>query len=215
MSKTRHTGNWLHPGVAGLTLLPVFIVAVGSPSWSVDPKPTPQPASKQVKPTPPDSWEARIRELGWELPEPATSLAIYKRVVVADRTVYVAGHIPVTADGKIITGKLGDDMDVAEAQAAARRCAFAVLASLRHELGSLDAIERLVKTTGMVNATSDFTEHPEVVNGFSEVFVELMGEDWGQGARAAVGMASLPRGAACEIEAVFLLKEKRDDAKMD
>ncbi len=151
--------------------------------------------------------EKRIAELGLLLPTPSKSLAIYKRVVVVGNIAYLSGHIPIDAEGNILTGKVGENVDIDSANAAAKRCALGLLASLKQELGSLNKVRRLIKTTGMVNCTSEFTQHPEVVNGFSQVLVDIWGEDNGKGARAAVGMASLPRGAICEIEAIFELHE--------
>ena len=151
--------------------------------------------------------DARVEELGFELPTPSKSLAIYKRVVIVDNMLYLSGHIPIDAEGNIMKGKAGADVDVATAKEAAKRCALGLLASMEQELGSLNRVKRLVKTTGMVNCTDDFTQQPEIVNGCSEVFVQIWGDDHGKGVRAAVGMASLPRGAICEIEAIFELHE--------
>lgn len=105
-----------------------------------------------------------------------------------------------------MTGKVGRDVEVEQAATAARQCGLALLATLRHELGSLNRVRRLVKTTGMVNSTDDFTRHPEVINGCSQLIVDVFGEENGKGTRAAVGMSSLPRGAICEIEMIFELK---------
>ncbi len=151
--------------------------------------------------------EKRLAELGIKLPPPTRSLAIYKKIVVVDRMAYLSGHIPISEDGEIMRGKVGRDVTVEQANAAARRCGIALLATLRNEIGSLNRVSRLVKTTGMVNCTDDFTQQPEVVNGCSQLIVDLFGEDCGKGARAAVGMASLPRGAICEIEMIFELKD--------
>ncbi len=103
-------------------------------------------------------------------------------------------------------GKLGDTINVADGAAAARQCGIGILGSLKSELGSLNRIGRVLKTTGMVNSTADFTEHPSVINGCSELFRDLWGPEFGLGARAAVGMSSLPRGACVEIEMVLELK---------
>lgn len=151
--------------------------------------------------------EKRLEELGIDLPTPSKSLAIYKRVVVVGNMAYLSGHIPIDENGEIMKGKVGDDVDVEQGAKAARRCGLALLATLKSEIGSLNKVKRLVKTTGMVNSTDDFTQQPEVVNGCSQLIVDLFGEENGKGARAAVGMASLPRGAICEIEMIFELKE--------
>ena len=126
--------------------------------------------------------------------------------MVVDKVAYLSGHIPFDVDGNIMKGKVGDDVDVEAGAAAAKRCALGLLATLKSEVGDLNKVKRLVKTTGMVNCTDDFTEQPEVVNGCSQVIVDLFGDDNGKGARAAVGMSSLPRGSICEIEMIFELK---------
>ena len=151
--------------------------------------------------------EAKVKELGLELPKPSKSLAIYKRIVVVDNIAYLSGHIPINKEGQIMKGKVGADTDVAQGAKAAKRCALALLSTLKDEIGSLNKVKRLIKTTGMVNSTPDFTQQPEVINGCSQVIVDIWGDDFGKGARAAVGMASLPRGAICEIEMMFELKE--------
>ena len=151
--------------------------------------------------------EAKIKELGLELPKPSKSLAIYKRIVVVDNIAYLSGHIPIDKEGQIMKGKVGADTDVAKGAEAAKRCALALLATLKDEIGSLNKVKRLIKTTGMVNSTADLTQQPEVINGCSQVIVDIWGDDFGKGARAAVGMASLPRGAICEIEMIFELKK--------
>ncbi len=150
--------------------------------------------------------ETRIVELGIELPTPAQSLAIYKKIVIVDKLAYLSGHICLDEQGQIMTGRVGDDVTVEQGAKAARRCGIGLLATLRHEVGSLNKVKRLVKTTGMVNSTPGLTEQPEVINGCSQLIVDVFGEEHGKGARAAVGMASLPRGAICEIEMIFELK---------
>ena len=151
--------------------------------------------------------EQRISELGISLPEPSKSLAIYKRIVVVDKMAYLSGHIPIDEAGEIMKGKVGLDVDIEKGAQAARRCGLALLSTLKNEIGSLNKVKRLVKTTGMVNCTSDFTQQPEVINGCSQLIVDIWGDDDGKGARAAVGMSSLPRGAICEIEMIFELKK--------
>jgi enamine deaminase RidA (YjgF/YER057c/UK114 family) len=120
---------------------------------------------------------------------------------------YVSGTGPGKVDGKAIVGRVGQDYDVAKGKAAARQVGLQVLAVVKEQLGSLDKVERLVKTFGMVNATPDFTQHPEVINGFSDLMVEVFGEEAGKGARSAVGMSSLPGGIPVEIEAVFQVRK--------
>lgn len=154
------------------------------------------------------SAEARVTELQLELPPAPKPGGVYHPVLIVGRQVIVSGHGPVRPDGTMITGKVGDTLTEAEANRAARQVGLTMLATLRRELGSLDRIERLVKTLGMVNAVPDFTNHPQVINGFSNLMVEIWGETNGKGARSAVGMGSLPSNIAVEVEAIFELKEE-------
>jgi enamine deaminase RidA (YjgF/YER057c/UK114 family) len=150
--------------------------------------------------------EARLKELNLELPTPPRALGLYKRVLVLDGLAYLSGHGPVASDGSAVRGRLGGDLDVAAGFEAARRAGLATLASLREHFGNLDAIRRLVKTVGFVQATPEFTDHPAVINGFSELMRDLLGPEAGLGARSALGVASLPAGWAVEIDAVFELE---------
>jgi enamine deaminase RidA (YjgF/YER057c/UK114 family) len=152
------------------------------------------------------SHEARLDELKLELPPGGRALGLYKPVVVVGGMAYLSGHGPLKPDGTAICGRLGENVDKQAGYEAARRTAVAMLATLREHFGSLDAIRRIVKTTGFVNATPDFKEHPAVVNGFSELMRDVFGADAGIGARSAMGVASLPAGWAVEIEAVFELE---------
>lgn len=153
-------------------------------------------------------YDARLKGLGETLNQVSAPVGIYKRVVIVGNMAYLAGHIPINADGRVMTGKLGDGVDIEQGQLAARRSGLAMLASLKTELGTLNRVKRLVKTTGMVNCTEDFTDHPEVINGCSQLFKDVFGEENGVGARSAVGMNSLPRGAIVEIEAIFELTDE-------
>lgn len=152
------------------------------------------------------SAEQRIKELGLTLPPIPKPGGVYKPVVVTGNLAYVSGHGPLCADGTLIKGKVGQDLDLAAAQVAARQTGLAILATVRAELGSLDRIKRVIKTLGMVNATPDFPDHPKVINGYSELYAEIWGPDNGVGARSAVGMGSLPGNIAVEIEVIFELK---------
>ena len=147
--------------------------------------------------------EARLIELNLELPPAPKPVAVYKSVMIAGNMAYVSGHGPLKPDKTMITGRLGDDLDLAGGQRAARQVGLAILATLRSELGSLDRVKCLVKTLGMVNATPDFRDHPQVINGFSELMADVFGQENGIGARSAVGMGSLPGNIAVEIEAIF------------
>lgn len=150
--------------------------------------------------------EANLEKLGIELPEVSPSIANYVNAVQTGNLVFLSGHLPRDDDGKLTKGKLGEDLSVEEGYEAARQCAVALLASLKAELGSLDRVERVVKVFGMVNATPDFTQHSEVINGCSDLIGEVFGES-GRHARAACGFSSLPRGVAVEIEMIVEIKE--------
>lgn len=154
----------------------------------------------EQEPDAPDP-EARLDSLGLELPEVSNPVANYVNAVRTGNLVFLAGKGPRKADGTYITGKVGRDLTVEEGYEAARLCALNQLAVLKTELGDLGKVKRIVKVLGMVNATEDFGNQPEVVNGFSDLMVEVFGER-GKHARAAVGMGSLPRGIAVEIEVV-------------
>jgi len=146
--------------------------------------------------------EARIAELGLVLPPPPKPVATYVPCVQVGSLVYVSGHGPMRPDKTMITGRVGADLTEAEGQQAARVVGLAILATLRNFLGSLDRVKRLIKVLGMVNAAPDFQNHPQVINGFSDLMVEVFGEA-GKGARSAVGMGSLPVNIAVEVEAIF------------
>ncbi|HVS12926.1 MAG TPA: RidA family protein [Thermoanaerobaculia bacterium] len=145
--------------------------------------------------------EERLAALGITLPEPAAPVANYVRAVTTGNLVFLAGHVPRDAAGEVVRGKVGSVLDVEQGRAAARLTAIGLLASLKAEIGSLDRVTRIVKVTGMVNSTPGFVEQPAVVNGCSDLLVEVFGER-GRHARSAVGMASLPVGAAVEIEMI-------------
>jgi enamine deaminase RidA (YjgF/YER057c/UK114 family) len=147
------------------------------------------------------SAEARIAELGLTLPDAPRPMASYVTAARSGDLVFTAGHGPSRADGTVITGKVGADLDVEQGKEAARVTALAILATLKAELGSLDQITRIVKVLGMVNCPPDFKHHPEVINGCSDLLVEIFG-DAGKHARSAVGMGSLPFNIAVEIEMV-------------
>jgi enamine deaminase RidA (YjgF/YER057c/UK114 family) len=150
--------------------------------------------------------EARLAELKLTLPPAPKPVATYVTALRQGDLLYVSGHGPLREDGTMHTGKVGADLDVAAGHAAARQTGLAILATVRSHLGSLDKIVRLVKVLGMVNCTPDFHEQPKVINGFSDLMVEVLGES-GKGARSAVGMVALPGGIAVEIEAIFQVKD--------
>jgi len=146
--------------------------------------------------------EQRVRELGLNLPQPQQASATLVPAVISGNMLYCSGHGP-RAEGRNITGKVGADLTPEQGKDAARLVALNMLSSIRSALGSLDRVTRLVKTLGMVNAAPDFTGHAGVINGFSEVMIQVFGEQLGKGARSAVGMSSLPGGWAVEVEAIF------------
>ena len=152
------------------------------------------------------SFDAKVQELGLVLPPAPKPMGVYRPVVVAAGMVYVSGHGPLRPDGSLVTGRVGADLDTAAGYEAARITGLAVLASLKSELGSLDRIGRIVKTLGMVNSTPEFADHPKVINGFSELMVEVFGAEAGRGARSAVGLVALPGNIAVEVEVIFELK---------
>jgi enamine deaminase RidA (YjgF/YER057c/UK114 family) len=152
----------------------------------------------------PSKPEVRIQELHLTLPTPPQPVAKYKTAVLAGNMLYVSGHGPTKADGKsLVAGKVGADLTVEDGKKAAQLVGLAVLSTVRHTLGSLNKVKRLVKTLGMVNCTPDFKEQPQVINGFSELMAEVFGEDAGVGARSAVGMVSLPGNIPVEVECIF------------
>jgi enamine deaminase RidA (YjgF/YER057c/UK114 family) len=150
--------------------------------------------------------EARLAELKLELPPAPKPVATYVTAVRHGDLLYVSGHGPLRPDGTMHLGKVGANLDVPAGHAAARQTGLAILATVRSQLGSLDKVVKLVKVLGMVNSTADFTEHPKVINGFSDLMVEVFG-DSGKGARSAVGMGSLPGHIAVEVEAIFQVKD--------
>ena len=152
------------------------------------------------------SFQATFESLALELPPAPKAIGLYKPVIVIGDLAYTSGHGPLQADKTLITGRVGDALSVEQGFAAARQTGLATIATLIDNLGSLDRIVRLVKTFGLVHATPDFTDHPAVINGFSELMRDIFGEDCGIAARSAVGAASLPAGMSVEVEAVFQIK---------
>jgi enamine deaminase RidA (YjgF/YER057c/UK114 family) len=148
--------------------------------------------------------EEKVQSLGYTLPVLPVSKGLYKRCLEVGNLLFVSGHISVNADGSAIKGKAGLDITDDEAKAAARQCGLAMLSALQ-EQGYLDRIKRVVKLLGMVNATPDYTNHPVVINGCSELFAAVWGGENGIGTRSAVGMGSLPNNVAVEVEAIFEL----------
>ncbi len=153
------------------------------------------------------SAEARLTELQLTLPPAPKPAGVYKPVVQVGNLLYVSGHGPLRPDGTLITGRVGRDLTEEEGRQAARQVGLTILATLRAFLGTLDRVVRVVKVLGMVNAVPEFTRHPQVINGFSELFRDIFGEN-GVGARSAVGMGSLPSNIAVEIEAILEIRQE-------
>ena len=144
--------------------------------------------------------EARLAELGIDLPQAAAPVASYVPVVVQGGLAHVSGQLPFVG-GQLVTGRLGEDVSLEAGTAAARACGLMILAQLKAALGSLDRVERIVKLGAFINSTGDFTDQPKVANGASELMAEVFGEA-GRHARSAVGVPVLPLGAAVEVDAV-------------
>ena len=146
--------------------------------------------------------ESRLQALGLSLPVAPAPVANYVPFHLTGNLLFISGQISRSGDGRVVSGKLGGDVDVAQGREAAKLCALNILAVAKAALGELDRISRVVKLTGFVNAVPAFTEHPQVVNGASDCLVEVLG-DKGRHTRSAVGMGSLPLDAAVEVEAII------------
>jgi len=150
--------------------------------------------------------DSKLAQLGLSLPPAPKPVGLYKPVLVVGNLAYVSGHGPLQSDGTLILGRVGADLTLEQGQAAARQTGLAMLATLRAGLGSLDKIARVVKILGLVRCTDDFGQTPAVINGFSQLFVDLWGSDLGIGVRSALGTNALPGGMAVEVEAIFEIK---------
>ncbi len=147
--------------------------------------------------------DARIAELGLEMPAAPKPMGVYKPIVVVGGIAYLSGHGPLRTNGSLVTGRLGLDMDVEAGYDAARLTGLALLATLQNHLGSLNKVKRLIKLLGLVRSTDGFDQQPAVINGCSELFRDVFGGDAGVAAQSAIGTNSLPGGIAVEIEAIF------------
>ena len=152
------------------------------------------------------SAEENFSALGLTLPPAPTPLGVYKPCLIDGKYLYVSGHGPVQNDKSLIIGRVGKDMDADAGKRAAQQVGLAILATIKKQLGSLDKVKRVIKVLGMVSATPDFEKHPYVINGCSELFAKIWGEENGVGVRSAVGMGSLPDNIPVEIEAIFELE---------
>ena len=152
------------------------------------------------------SADAKLAALNLELPPAPKPGGNYVPVVRVGDIAYVSGHGPLKADKTLMTGKVGAEVSEEQGYLAARQVGLAIIATLKRELGSLDRVVRVVKVLGMVNATPDFQNHPKVMNGFSDLMVEVFGE-MGRGARSAVGMGSLPSNISVEVECILQVRD--------
>ena len=150
--------------------------------------------------------DERFESLGLQLPPPPAPAGVYKPCLTEGKLLYVSGHGPVKHDGSLLWGRSGSEIDIEEGKLAARQVGLTMLATIVKNIGSLDKIKRVIKVLGMVNCTPDFTKHPYVINGCSELFAAVWGDDNGVGVRSAVGFGSLPGNIPVEIEALFELK---------
>jgi enamine deaminase RidA (YjgF/YER057c/UK114 family) len=146
---------------------------------------------------------ARMKELGLLLPPAPKAGGVYQPCVIVGNLAYVSGHGPLRADKTLVTGRVGDDLDVQAGYEAARLTGLAILATLQQKLGTLDRVVRVVKLLGLVRCTEDFGHQPAVINGCSELFRDLFGDDHGVSARSALGTSALPGQIAVEIEGIF------------
>jgi len=149
------------------------------------------------------SAEAKLNELGIELPVAPKPMGVYKPIVVVGGIAYLSGHGPLQHNKKLITGRLGLDMDVEAGYEAARITGMGMLATLQTALGSLDKVRRVIKVLGLVRCTDTFDQQPAVINGCSELFRDVFGDDAGVAARSAIGTNALPGSIAVEIEGIF------------
>jgi enamine deaminase RidA (YjgF/YER057c/UK114 family) len=155
--------------------------------------------------------EESFSKLGLALPPAPKPLGVYKPGLQLGNLYYVSGHGPVLLNGDLIIGRVGEQLDLEEGKLAAQQVGLTIFATLKAQLGSLNRIKRVVKILGMVNCTSDFGRHPYVINGCSELFAKIWGEEMGIGARSAVGMGTLPDNIPVEIEVIFELHESPID----
>lgn len=151
--------------------------------------------------------ESRFKALNLMLPPAPEPKGVYTPLLLDGRLIYISGHLPVNNDGTLMQGKIGKDIDLEEGKLAARQAGLTILATLISTLGSLNKVKRVIKVFGMVNATTEFEKQPYVINGCSELLVEVFGRENGIGVRSAVGVGSLPENVPVEIEAIFEIDE--------
>ncbi|MGM0947180.1 MAG: RidA family protein [Bacteroidota bacterium] len=154
-----------------------------------------------------ESAENNFEKLGLSLPPAPKPLGVYKPCLIDGKYLYLSGHGTVKDDGTLIVGRIGVDLDMEAGKLAARQVGLAMLSTIKKNLGSLNRVKRVIKVLGMVNCTEDFERHPYIINGCSELFAAVWGEENGIGVRSAVGMGSLPDNIPVEVEAMFELQE--------
>jgi enamine deaminase RidA (YjgF/YER057c/UK114 family) len=188
--------------IGTLLLIPFLcLLACGEPTASNEAASTVMPEAQNTDGV---DAEQRIKDLGIELIMPKPPTANYLKAKTVGNVVYLAGHGPDKPDGTQVTGKLGSEIELEEGIAAARYTGISLLSSLKAEIGDLNRVKNIVRAKGMVNADPSFTQHSQVVNGFSDLMVEVFGEK-GKHARAAIGMSSLPSNISVEIEMIVEL----------
>ena len=151
--------------------------------------------------------ESNFTKLGLNLPPAPKPLGVYKPCLIDGKYLYLSGHGTVQDDGSLIMGRIGEDLDIEAGKLAARQVGLAMLSTIKANLGSLNRVKRVIKVLGMVNCVSTFEKHPYIINGCSELFAQVWGEENGIGVRSAVGMGTLPDNIPVEVEALFELHE--------
>ena len=149
--------------------------------------------------------DQRFEQLGLSIPPAPSPLGVYKPCLIDGKYFYVSGHGPLRNDKSLIIGRVGKELNMEEGKLAARQVGLTILSTIKNNLGSFDKIRRVIKIFGMVNCVPEFEKHPYIINGCSELFAALWGEENGIGVRSAVGMGSLPDNISVEIEALFEL----------
>lgn len=151
--------------------------------------------------------DEQFEKLGLNLPPAPTPLGVYKPCLIDGKYLYLSGHGPVQDDKSLIIGRIGADLDKEQGKLAAKQTGLTMLSTIKANLGTLNRVKRVIKVLGMVNCTADFEKHPFIINGCSELFAQVWGEENGVGTRSAVGFGSLPDNIPVEIEALFELHD--------
>ena len=151
--------------------------------------------------------EEFLSSSGIQLPPAPLAAGLYKPMMIVGDLAYLSGHLPILEDGQMLLGSVGHDRTIEEGHGAARQAGLNMLATLKAELGSLRRVVRVVKLLGLVQAPNGFTQHPQVINGCSELFKDVFGDDVGVGTRSALGVSGLPAGVMVEIEGIFQIRE--------